>query len=536
VGDTLEGHLEDVDLPEVVKVIGLGKRSGVLSVAAPHATGEVLFAFGKVLRLQLSTNTESVGQLLQGAGVLGAHDLAAAGSQTLDDVLRHAQQRRPAEPGLITRAESTLRERVEETLEELLTYDEGSFAFRVTESVSAPERYPRDTSLVLSDGLDPEGVLRAVKKRRANRSKLPQPARMRSSEGAPEDAPPRLLIVDDDPRFLGQTQTEATHAGLDASGLAGARAGIDALRQMNGASPPTTMIVDLVMPRANGRGLLGGLQVCREAADRGVADRVFLACDEEHSDARRIAEDLGVQGVLLKPRAGEGFSGFLNPVLQRLGREPIVDAPVDLVGELRLELGAEAGDWSAEPDIRLDDSSKALVVLKSLLGQINNPAYEDEIQLLLLRFAAAFFARGALFGVHQSSGNLVGLGGYGLPSEDPGRTIHAIKIPMSADTVFTRAIQEKSGVRQPFYESEWNLRLITTLGGPRPREVYTAPLMSPRGLEAVLYADNAGSHRPFPDVALLEIFVQQAGVAIERSSLVRRVEDLMRTTQPPGSA
>jgi DNA-binding response OmpR family regulator len=536
VGDILEGHLEDVDLLEVVKVIGLGRRSGVLTVTAPHATGEVLFAYGKVLRLQLSSNTESVGQLLQGAGVLGAHDLAAAGSQTLDDVLRHAQQRRPAETGIITRAEATLRERLEESLEELLTYDEGSFAFRVTESVSAPERYPRDTSLVLSDGLDPDGVLRAVKKRRANRSKLPQPARARSADGAPEDTAPRLFVVDDDPRFLGQTHTEATHAGLDVSAFDSARAGIEALRQMNGETPQTTMIVDLVMPRPNGRGLLGGLQVCREAAERGVADRIFLAFDDEHSDARRMAEELGVQGILIKPRSGEGFSGFLNPVLQRLGKEPIVDAPVDLVGELRLELGADAGEWSAEPDLRLDDSSRALVVLKSLLGQINNPAYEDEIQLLLLRFAAAFFARGALFGVHQDSGNLVGLGGYGLPSEDPGRTIHAIKIPMSADTVFTRAMQEKNGVRQPFYESEWNLRLITTLGGPRPREVYTAPLMSPRGLEAVLYADNAGSHRAFPDVALLEIFVQQAGVAIERSSLVRKVETLMRETQPPGPA
>lgn len=536
MGDTLEGHLEDVDLLEVVKVIGLGRRSGVLTVSAPHATGEVLFAYGRVVRLQMSTNTDSVGQLLQGAGVLGAHDLVAAGSQTLDDVLRLAQQRRPAESGLISRAEATLRERVEEALEELLTYEEGSFAFRVTDSVNAPERYPRDTSLVLPGGLDPDGVLRSVKKRRSSRSKLPQPSRMRSAEGAPEDAAPRLLVVDDDPRFLGATQSEATHAGLDVSALDGARAGLEALRQMNGETPQTSMIVDLVMPRANGRGLLGGLQVCREAAERGVADRVFLALDEEHSDARRLAEQLGLQGVLLKPRSGEGFSAFLNPVLQRLGKEPIVDAPVDLVGELRLELGADAGEWNAEPDLRLDDSSQALTVLKSLLGQINNPVYEDEIQLLLLRFAAAFFARGALFGVHKPTGNLVGLGGYGLPGEDPGRTIHAIKIPMSADSVFTRAISEKSGVRQPFYESEWNLRLITTLGGPRPREVYTAPLMSPRGLEAVLYADNAGSHRPFPDVALLEIFVQQAGVAIERSSLVRRVEDLMRSTQPPSSA
>ena len=124
------------------------------------------------------------------------------------------------------------------------------------------------------------------------------------------------------------------------------------------------------------------------------------------------------------------------------------------------------------------------------------------------------------------------MGGYGLSAEDPGRTIHAIKIPVSADTVFTRAMHEKCGVRQPFYESEWNLRLTDALGGPRPREVYTAPLMSARGLEAVLYADNAGSAQAFPDIALLEIFLQQAGVAIERSSLVREVERLAAGRHP----
>src|SRR5690606_15899411 len=120
-----------------------------------------------------------------------------------------------------------------------------------------------------------------------------------------------------------------------------------------------------------------------------------------------LADELGARAILMKPRPGEGFAAFLNPVLERLGRPIIVDTPVDLISELRVELGESATDWSADPDLRLDDHGRALEVLKSLLGQVNNPEYEDEIPLLLLRFAAAFFSRGALFGAHHDTGTLV---------------------------------------------------------------------------------------------------------------------------------
>jgi GAF domain-containing protein len=56
--------------------------------------------------------------------------------------------------------------------------------------------------------------------------------------------------------------------------------------------------------------------------------------------------------------------------------------------------------------------------------------------------------------------------------------------------------------------------------------VYTAPLISPRGIEAVLYADNATDQRVFPDVHLLEIFLQQSAAALERANLARELKRL----------
>ena len=210
----------------------------------------------------------------------------------------------------------------------------------------------------------------------------------------------------------------------------------------------------------------------------------------------------------------------------RRDRPPLTVRGYDLARELARELGDAAEDWHAEARPP-DEGARNLETLKALLGELNDPAFEEEIPLLILRFASAFFVRGALFSVDHDAQELVGLGGFGVGGDDPGRLVRSIRIPISADTVFVRAIHERSGVRQTFWDSEWNTKLSQALGGPRPREVYCATLISPRGVEALIYADNAAEPRPFPDIALLEIFLQQSAAAIERSTLARQVKRLL---------
>jgi hypothetical protein len=279
---------------------------------------------------------------------------------------------------------------------------------------------------------------------------------------------------------------------------------------------PAYMVVDLVMPRSTGKGILGGIEVLKKAAELDLAQRCFLAIDEPHPDAEQVVRELGIAGIVKKPphggnakaleaRMGEEppLATYLNPVLERLRRAPLVAASFDLAKELRIELGDTASDWRTDGGRIVDENVRSLETLKALLGELNEPSFDEEIPLLVLRFASAFFVRGALFLVDKTKGELTGLGGFGLGVADPGRLVHSIKIPVAADTVFTRALKEKAGVRQPFFDSEWNLRLTAALGGPRPRDVYTAPLTSPRGVEAVIYADNATDPRPFPDIHLL---------------------------------
>jgi CheY-like chemotaxis protein len=540
----LSGHLDDVDLDEVLRVIALSRRSGLLDVDGVDARAELHFVAGRLVRARLHDSGETVGALLVRLGVLLATDLTPqSGSDTLEELIKRAELTRN-DPHLLVRVDDVIAEQLNDAVGRVLQFRQGSFSFRVTHDDAAPLRYGGDTAFTLPSGIDAEELARDAKRRRTERKNDPL-----ASHGAPAGGWPTLgrpsnrstgkevVVVDDDPAFLANIERSLGESGVPVETFASARITIDKLGALF-ADGLRALVVDLVMPHSNGRGILGGLEVLRAAKKIGHADRVFLAFDDVHDDAAAFAASLGAAGVLMKPPDREGLPPFLNPVLQRLDRPPLVAAGFDLARELHDEMKAASAEWKGDEwktegrSRNLDDGNKSLETLKALLGELNEPSFDEEIPLLILRFASAFFVRGALFSVDRAKGELVGLGGFGGGSNDPGRLVRSIRVPLHADTVFTRAIAERCGVRQPLWDSEWNTQLLSTLGGPRPREAYTAPLMSPKGIEAVLYADNATEPRPFPDIALLEIFLQQAAAAMERAMLSRQLNTL-RASQPP---
>lgn len=537
----LNGNLEDLDLDEIVRVVALSRRSGLLAVDAAEGKAELAFAHGRLVRVRLNDATETLGLLLVRMGVLDEDELepapgVAEGSETLDQVIERVALER-GERGLLVHADDVIAEQLQALALRVMMFRSGTFMFRITDEEPDARRYPRDTALTLPAGADAEELSREAKQRRSEKrddplAPLGGPSPWRRP--APEGEAVELFLVDDDPTFLHNAERVAAEHGLGVTTLGGARQAIDRFFALGAGHAPAYMIVDLVMPRSSGKGILGGLEVLRRAADVDLAPRVFLALEEEHPDAQGLALALGAAGVVRKaapPAPGHGddppLAAYLNPALERLRRPPLASPSWDLSRVLREEFGEPSGEWRAEGGRLLDENLRNLETLKALLGELNDPSFHEEIPLLVLRFASAFFVRGALFSVDAAKGELVGLGAFGLGVPDPGRLVRSIRVPMTADSVFSRAIAEKAGVRQPFFESEWNTRLANALGGPRPRDVYTAPLISPRGLEAVLYADNATDARQFPDIQLFEIFLQQSAAALERANLKSQLKRLL---------
>ncbi len=542
----LSGFLDDIDLDEVLRVITLSRRSGLLDVDAAEGRAELHFIAGRLVRARLHDTVETMSALLARHGVIDVEDLSGGVYGETVEALVERAGRRANKSQLLVRADDLIAEQLQDLVFRVLAFRSGSFTFRVTNDTQVPLRYAGDTALTLPSGLDGEELRRDARQRHKERGGNTAGARSStvpstSSLGRERGSAAEIVIVDDDPAFLAtisQTLGDASVPHLTISHLTQATSARTADRLLvaldEGAQ---AIVVDLVMPRQNGRGILGGLELMRIAHKAGAADRTFLVIDDAHDDACAIAKGLGIT-TLRRPHSESELADFINPILQKANRPPLPVVGFDLAKELSRELKDDQlrAEWLPGHHNASDDSVKNLDTLKALLGELNSPSFEEEIPLLLLRFASAFFVRGALFSVDRDKNTLRGLGGFGVgdvnADRDPGRLVRNISIPLAADTVFARAVAERCGVRQPFWESEWNTRFIVQFGGHRPREVYCAPLISPRGLEGVLYADNGTEPRPFPDIALLEIFIQQASAALERATLARELHAL-RTSQIP---
>ena len=397
----------------------------------------------------------------------------------------------------------------------------------------APRRFHRtvgDDALTLPSGIDLEDVIAEARARGFT-------FLLDRFDDHADRQPPTLIIVDDDPAFLAAAAGALGRAGVSTALVTSARQGAEQLADLG---DDDVILVDLFMPRANGRGFLGGLELARAAAARGVGDRLYVALESAHEDAERELRAMGAAGCLRRPAADDpaALAAFLAPLVSRLHANDVgVQVPVDLVDELRGELRGVLDDseWTPPrgvPEGAVDELT-SLSRLKTLLAELNSPDFDEEIPLLVLRFISAFFPRATLFRVDDQRDEFVGLGGFGVEAPDPGRLIRSVRIPRSAPSVLADAVLERSGLRHAFSDSAADRVLAEGLGIERSAQLYVAPLFSPRGIEAVILADDAGAQRPFPNLALLEIFLQQAAAAMDRAVLARQVRWLESTAAPP---
>jgi hypothetical protein len=120
---------------------------------------------------------------------------------------------------------------------------------------------------------------------------------------------------------------------------------------------------------------------------------------------------------------------------------------------------------------------------------------------------------------------IVGLGQFGieLNGDSADVRVRNVKLPREEDHLFKDALQSFSPYRSTAKKSEWNDYFFEQLGGQRPGEVFVGPLVSEGRVVAVLYGDNLPDEKPIGDTEALEIFLSQAGLAMEKALLERRM-------------
>ena len=555
---SLVGNLEDLGLGEILQIVSLSRKSGVLSLHSKGREGRVFFRTGQVTQATSSAYRQSLGEVLVRKGVIDLNQLKLALTiqereafcERLGSILIRCFG---VSPNAI---EEVVRDQIEKSVYSLFVWSDGTFDFDLQEISDASDNIRMDPlQFMLNEGLNPQYLAmegtRLIDERRhrgqpddvgsaLDESDVPCeedidfdlfPAGPRRTEGDQSmlrEVRTPVVVVDDDA------------ATREALGFLVGKAGfepflyersedtlirVDALCR-HGRSP--LVVVDLIMPRMDGTGYLGGIELLELVRSNFPSLSLIALADYHDPEADRALRELGVP-FILKPRRGE----IADPAQLKRFNEQFLPALLNphcgmisgggmfnLGAEIRLDLGENV---APTPEPSLERGSLAL--LKGMLSELNNSAQGGGIILMVLRYAAEFISRAVIFMVRKDE--IAGLGQFGIQDTErsAGVLVRSLRISRDGDTFFRRVIDQPFPLRVRPDEDSGSLTLCERLGGGVPSEMFLGPLISEGKVVAILYGDNLNSGAAIGDTEGLEIFLDQAGLAMEKALLQRRLRE-----------
>lgn len=273
--------------------------------------------------------------------------------------------------------------------------------------------------------------------------------------------------------------------------------------------------------------------VSRESIERIAKKRIerviYRLLLWEDGDFQFEPDNLEIEGKTHLSDLGWELSKGLSPeyllmegarVYDESSQSSLISTEEFLVEEAEERAGWDE-DWSAQPVERRDISA-----LKSLTQELRFPNSAPEITLLILRFASDVFQRGVLFMVGEDE--IVGLGQFGLDIERADEKVRETILDLDRSVFFKKIVLEQMPYKGILQKDEVVQHMVDELGGIWPSEVAIFPVITEGKVIALLYCDNKASRDSISETEGLEIFINHAGLALEKSLLQRRLQEIER--------
>lgn len=548
---SLVGNLEDLGLGDILQIVSLSRKSGVLALHSRGREGQIVFQQGQVVRVSSSSLREHLGDVLMRRGLIDLDTLRRA-------LVIQKSRKTPVLLGTILAdnfniPKQTIEEVVKGQIQQMVTgffgWTEGNFSFELGDPEDQLSTHFNPLQFMLEHGLNPQWL--AMEGSRLYDEKVHRgetfdeheqesliPLDCLWDDTDPQQSAPLervrlpLLLVDDDAVTREVLQSRLQAQGFAVQSVGNEREFVEVFAAMGGQGELPLVLLDLVMPRGDGGGVLGGLSILQKLRSRNPEVEVLVMSDYPSADAAAELRRLGIHQVLSKPRKAEFANGHpgaavdsliqavVERVAQSAGAGPSALGTVNLGAELLHEMG-ESGSRGAGSPVQ---ETPGLAHLKGMLQELNNPSLGGGIVLLVLRFASEFMNRGVVFRV-QEDGALIGLGQFGLAIEggSADARIRALKIVPGAGSLLAQVLTAQAPLKGPLTNAPADLELRDRLGGGKPNEVFLGPVVSEGKVVALVYGDNLAANIPLGNTEPLEIFLSQAGVAMEKALLERRL-------------
>jgi CheY-like chemotaxis protein len=583
---SLVGNLEDLGLGEILQIVSLSRRSGVLALQSRGREARVIFRNGQVIRATSSSFQQNLGEVLIQQGVIDLGILKRALSIQADEGYTQLLGVIMVERFSVSAdaIEAVVREQIENVVYSLFAWAEGTFEFELQEVGDGDNTRMDPVQFMLKQGLNPQYLAmegsRIIDEQRHRGEggddehvaptahdesvdfafdlmEEPPAATPESAPAAPAApaftpeapsfpnepqpipvAPPvepfaaavgsgaPMVLVDDDPAILAVLVPLLAGLGYRVEAMERSEDALIRVDSLYREGVRPTVLVDLIMPRMDGTGILGGLELMELVRNNFPELPVLGVSDFENEEAQRKMRVLGIP-LLMKPSKSDLDDSFdlfaprLKKALENLaaGQEAGFTS-VNIGDELRLEMGEEPA--LAVPHV---NQSTGISQLRGMLEELNNPQLGGGIILLVLRFAAEFVNRAVVLLVKKET--IQGLGQFGLQDRD-GRAdsrVRTLSVPKGEPSLFSPVLEARFPVKGEVDASVWTHYFLEQLGGGRPAEYFVGPIVSEGKVVAVLYGDNLPDDKPIGDTDSLEIFLSQAGIAMEKALLQRRLQE-----------
>jgi CheY-like chemotaxis protein len=356
--------------------------------------------------------------------------------------------------------------------------------------------------------------------------------------------------VDDEEEIRRILADHFTEGGYQVVEAEDPEAAVKKAGRLGKASVPFLLVTDLGMPTSGGSSFQGGFEVVKRLSKMNLHPPVLLMTESLGSALHSRAKQMGVARIVFKPGLSKLDPGQFEADLRAFATKILTDViprmvpaasaaaaprpekkPKPLASSARPSSAPAAASASPAPPAApslpsAEQLSREFAVLQQRLEELRRPNDASQIAMLVMKMSREFFERAMLFLV--KNGEARGLGGFGPAPGDESLHLLArdIVIPLSEPSVFLDVTVSHKGVVGPLPDGRWSEYLLGKIGRFRSGTVALLPLLTHRETIALLFGDNPHTGRPFGRLETLELFINQAGIALENAFLQRKVHTL----------
>ena len=566
---SLLGRLEDLSLTDIVQIVFLSRRTGVLEIVNSAGRHTVLFRHGLIVNASAPEHLDLTSYLTS-AGLLPAP--AAETVRRMEEsgipcgtVVLEMNLMSPETLG------KAVRERVLGVVGPLLSSREGEFNFLLSDSMKPIDMEYEPETLFTEGGFAPQkifgtadgeklkplrGLEESLKAGKALRRGTGTPAQppapvLDLGIGAPPDKPATPEPVAPRGQFKvagGLFEVESPEAAFRnvvlfernpmirvAAKRAFAKEGVK-IAQFGALDDARAAMTNLFRTNSFFITFLeltpddGAMRMLQQLKRRNP--RLPVVIIDQEADLRRRHDLLraGADLYLTKPSAARLQPGLAEVELALFADELVLFADRAFSEWEQLTGGGREAGQKFYEMVEKENVDRGFGLLEQLINELSDPDDIDLVASTILRLAGEYLDRGALFRI--TSDAFVGLGGFGITGGGEEMNPRAGRLYISRSEPSLLADVAVSGAvhRGKMRKTAANVDLVEKMGGLLPTEVIAVPILQGEQAVGILYGDNAEQRAPIDNVTGLEIFLAQAAFAFGNAVYAAEKAGLGRET------